>query len=92
MAEGYEATTLTGVTETPEGALVTGRAGDDTLVALMLAHEAPWVTPCSDGEAWTLDEEPVVVSLSAGAQVKLACGSRRGESHDRRAVVFRHPK
>jgi hypothetical protein len=92
VTEGFEATTLAGVTETNEGALVTGRAGDDAIVALLLTREAPWVAPCSEGDPWALGEEPVVVSLPPGAQVKLVCGSRRGESRDRRTVVFRHPK
>jgi hypothetical protein len=92
MTEGFEATTLAGVTETIDGALVTGRAGDDSIVAVLLTREAPWVSPCSNGDPWALGEEPIVVSLRPGAQAKLVCGSPRGDSRDRRTVVFRHPQ
>jgi len=104
VAEGFEATTLAGVTETREGAIVTGRAGDDAIVAMGLTHDAPWVAPCSEGDVstWTLDgdpaslsssrpETPGVIALAPGAQAKLVCGSARGEARDRKTVVFRHP-
>jgi hypothetical protein len=93
VAEGFEATTLDGVTETRDGALITGRAGDDAIVAIVLTREAPWASPCSAGDpgASSLEAEPVHVPLAPGAQVKLVCGAARGETRDRRTVVFRHP-
>ena len=95
IAEGFEPTVLDGITELPDGALITGRAGDDAVVAVQLARQAPWAILCSNGGAGrTLDGEPDFVPLAPGAEVKLACGHRPGEATmppGRRTVVFRHP-
>jgi hypothetical protein len=89
-ADGFEATTLDGVTEIDGGAVVTGRAGDDAIVAIQLTREAPWASPCSTGDPWTLGSDPGLVSLAPGAELKLACEPRVTGSRDRRTVVFRH--
>jgi hypothetical protein len=89
-ADGFEATTLDGVTEVEGGAVVTGRAGDDAIVAVQLTRDAPWISPCGTGDAWPLDGDPAIVSLAPGAQVKLACSPRAAGAKDRRTVVFRH--
>ena len=91
VTEGFEATTLEGVTEVDGGAQVTGRAGDDAIVAVQLTREAPWASPCSTGDAWTLGGDPAIVSLTPGAQVKLTCKPAALGLRDRRTVVFRHP-
>jgi hypothetical protein len=95
VATGFEATTLEGVTETPGGAEVTGRSGDDAIVALALKREAPWVVPCVlDGEAgspWESLDQPSAIPLGPGEKASLVCGARRGESRDKKTVVFRHP-
>lgn len=88
--EGFEPTTLDGVTETDDGAKVNGRGGSDAIVAVQLTHEDPWVSPCSEGAAWTLDHDPVVVPLQAGAQSTLSCVPKVAKASDRRTVVFRH--
>jgi hypothetical protein len=88
--EGFEATTLEGVTEADGGAIVMGRAGDDAIVAVQLTREPPWASPCGTEDAWALDGDPAVVSLAAGAQVKLSCLPRVTGPRDRRTVVFRH--
>jgi hypothetical protein len=94
VADGFEPTTLDGVTEVGDGALVTGRVGDDAVVALQLTREAPWVFPCSDdGTPWTLGGEPVVASLAPGARLKVVCVPRASPPTtlaERRTVVFRH--
>jgi hypothetical protein len=89
-AEGFEATTLDGVTDVEGGAIVVGRDGDDAIVAVQLTRETPWVSPCSTEEAWTLGGDPAVVSLAPGGQVKLGCTPRATGARDRRTVVFRH--
>jgi hypothetical protein len=90
LTDGFEATTLDGVTEVEGGALVTGRAGDDAVVAVQLTREAPWASPCSAGDPWSMDQDPAIVSLLPGAQVKLTCTPRAVAARDRRTVVFRH--
>jgi hypothetical protein len=100
VAEGFEPTTLEGVTETPLGARVTGRAGDDAIVALTQAKQAPWVALCHRGDDSNLEidvqtssESPEVtasVPLSPGAQLDLLCPLPGVELHDRKTVVFRH--
>ena len=45
IGEGYEATTLDGVTELGDGARSPGGAGDDAVVAVQMLREAPWVLP-----------------------------------------------
>jgi hypothetical protein len=91
VAEGFEPTTLDGVTEIGNGALVTGRAGDDAVVALQLTRETPWVLPCSEGTPWTLSGEPAIASLAPGAQLKVVCVPRAPAIlAERRTVVFRH--
>ncbi len=95
MGEGFEPTVQDGVTELGDGAVVTGRAGDDAILAIQLAGEPPWVSPCSsNGAAWTLDGEPAFTPLAPGAQIRLACTSSAGGGparSTRRTVVFRHP-
>jgi hypothetical protein len=88
--DGFDATTLDGVTEIEGGAIVTGRAGDDAIVAVQLTREAPWASPCSTGDPWRMDSDPGIVSLAPGAQLKLACEPKVTGARDRRTVVFRH--
>ncbi len=90
LTEGFDATTLDGVTELEGGALVTARAGDDAIVAVQLTRETPWASPCSAGDPWSLADDPATVPLLPGAQVKLACVPRVSGPRDRRTVVFRH--
>jgi len=89
-ADGFEATTLDGVTEIEGGAVVNGRGGSDAVVAVQLTGDRPWASPCSTGETWTVEGEPAVVSLAAGAQVTVSCMPRPPKKAQRRTVVFRH--
>ncbi len=89
-AEGYEATTLVGVTERGSEVVVTGRAGDDAIVAVQLTREPPWAAPCTMGTTWTLEGPPGVVPLRAGDDVILTCAAAGARPHDPRTVVFRH--
>jgi hypothetical protein len=88
VADGFETTTMDGVTDVEGGALVTGRGGSDGLVAVQLSRESPWVSPCTNLDPWTVGGDPAVVSLAPGAQVKLVCSPRAARDH--RTVVFRH--
>jgi hypothetical protein len=94
VAGGFEATTLEGVTETRDGALVTGRSGDDAIVAISLTRDAPWAAPCAeggDGGAPSEDLRGVLpIRLAPGETSKLTCGGRGSEARDRKTVVFRH--
>jgi hypothetical protein len=103
VAEGFEPTTLEGVTETPLGARVTGRQGDDKIVALSLLRQAPWAAPCRSVDAgppdspdadlsaaWEGGEVVGALPLAPGAQVDLVCAPRVNDVHERKTVVFRH--
>jgi hypothetical protein len=88
--EGFEPTTLEGVTEVPDGVRVMGRAGEDAIVAVGLAPKAPWALPYSDGIPWDLGDAPRVVPLEPGKTVKLASSSPSPVAlNARRTVVFR---
>lgn len=88
---GFEPTMLEGVTELPGGVRVTGRAGEDSVVAVGLAPRAPWAFPYTDGDAWELGEPPRVVELQPGTSVTLTTTPPPSTPVDkRRTVVFRH--
>jgi hypothetical protein len=88
--EGFEPTTLEGVTEVADGVRVMGRAGEDAIVAVGLAPRAPWALPYSDGIPWDLGDAPRVVSLEPGKTVKLTSSSPSPVPlNARRTVVFR---
>ena len=88
---GFEPTRLEGVTELPGGVRVTGRAGEDAVVAVGLSARPPWVLPYSDGVPWDLGDTPRVVTLKAGDAVTLAASPLSTTPLSaRRTVVFRH--
>jgi hypothetical protein len=92
---GFQPTALEGVTELPDGVRVTGRAGEDAIVAVGMAPRPPWVFPYGDGVPWDLGDAPPIVSLEPGASVKLVSSPRSSAPVEtRRTVVFRraiHP-
>ncbi|MGH7297360.1 MAG: hypothetical protein ACRELB_20660, partial [Polyangiaceae bacterium] len=91
--EGFEPTSLEGVTELPDGVRVIGRANEDAIVAVGLLSRAPWVVPYSDGTPWDLGDTPRVVPLQPGLAVKLGVSPPPSTPPDkRRTVVFRHAK
>jgi hypothetical protein len=90
-AQHYEPTARTGVVEEKDGVEVTGRDGDDRIVAIGVLSTSPWVLPYSEGAPWTLDGEPHSIALAAGERLHLV--SRPGSTAPpevRRTVVFRH--
>jgi len=91
-AQHYDATARADVIEEPTGIVVTGRAGDDRVIAVGLLSAAPWVLPYTDGEAWSLDSgEPRSIALAVGEAVHLvSLPPERVPPEVRRTVVFRH--
>jgi hypothetical protein len=88
--EGFEPTALEAVTELPDGVRVTGRAGEDAVVALGLVPKPPWVLPYTDGIPWDLGDAPREVPLKPGDSVKLATSPPPDAPlATRRTVVFR---
>jgi hypothetical protein len=88
--EGFEATSLEGVTELPDGVRVIGRAAEDAVVAIGLAPRPPWALPYSNGVPWDLGDAPRVVPLQPGETVKLVPATPPTAPLDtRRTVVFR---
>ena len=88
--DGFEPTTLVGVVEEASGVNVTGRGGDDAVVAVGLGPKAPWVFPYSDGQEWQLAGEPRVVELKPGERVVLSSvQTPTVPKEHRRTVVFR---
>jgi hypothetical protein len=92
---GFQPTDLEGVTELADGVRVTGRAGEDAIVAVGMAPRPPWVFPYGNGVPWDLGDAPPIISLEPGASVKLATSPRSSaDVETRRTVVFRrttHP-
>jgi hypothetical protein len=88
--DGFEPTTRAGVVEEPGGVIVSGRAGDDAVVAVGLASAAPYVFPYSDGVEWHIVEEPRIVKLMPGERVVLSSLEPPSVPLERRrTVVFR---
>jgi hypothetical protein len=87
---GFDPTVLEAVTELPPGVDVAGRAGEDAIVAIALEPEPPFAIPCTNGPAWNLDAEPLVIELPAGKHALLKHVSPVAASKEtRRTVVFR---
>lgn len=90
QGDGFEPTTLAGVVEEQSGVSVTGRGGDDAVVAVGLGPKAPWVFPYSDGTEWQLAGEPRIVDLKPGERVVLSSVQPPTvPKEQRRTVVFR---
>jgi len=88
--DGFEPTTLEGVTELGDGVRVVGRAGEDAVVAVGLGSKRPWAFPYTDAVPWDLGDPPRVVHLEPGQNVKLAASPPPNAPLDkRRTVVFR---
>ncbi len=88
---GFEPTRFEGLTELPRGVRVTGRAGEDAVVAVGFSAKPPWILPYSDGVPWDLGDAPRVVSLKAGDAVTLTSSQPSFMPLSaRRTVVFRH--
>jgi hypothetical protein len=87
---GFDPTVLEAVTELPTGVDVAGRAGEDAIVAIALEPQAPWAIPCTNGPAWRLDGDPLVIDLPAGKHAALTHMKPVASSKEaRRTVVFR---
>jgi hypothetical protein len=90
--DGFEATTLEGITELPDGVRVMGRAGEDAIVAVGLAPKPPWALPYTNGIPWDLGDAPRIVALEPGTTVKLTSSpAPTTPMNARRTVVFRRP-
>ncbi len=94
IRRGFEPTVLDGVKELDHGAEILGRAGDDSVVAVGIAPEAPWLVPYTDGPAWSVDGEPRVIPLLPGTRITLTPSKNAASLHApleaRRTIVFRH--
>lgn len=92
--DGFEPTTIEGITELDKGAEVLGRANEDTFVAFTLVPNAPWVFPYTDGPAWTIDGEPHVIPIKPLERVVVTPAAKTilPPKATRRTVVFRHQK
>jgi hypothetical protein len=91
-ALGFEPTVLEGVTELPGGVAVSGRAGEDSVVAVGIGPKPPYVFPYTDGPAWSLTSgAPRVVPLAPGDRITLASAPPpNAPVAARRTIVFRH--
>jgi hypothetical protein len=92
---GFQPTVLEGITELSDGVRVTGRAGEDAVVAVGIAPRPPWAFPYGNGVPWDLGDAPAIIALQPGASVKLVSSPRSNAAVEtRRTVVFRraaHP-
>lgn len=86
---GYEATTTEGVKDAQGGATVTGMGGKG-VIAVGLSRTRPWVSPLTDGPAWTLSGAPRVVQIPTGqTRVLRSAAPLAADPKDRRVVVWR---
>jgi hypothetical protein len=89
--EGYEPTTLEGVTELPGGVRIMGRAHEDAVVAVGLGPAPPWVFPYTDKDPWDLGDAPRSVAITPGKTVVLhTYPAQTAPEETRRTIVFRH--
>ena len=87
--DGFVATTLEALTETPMGVEVLGRTGEDAVFVVGVAPEAPWVYPLTDGPAWSLDGAPRIVPIKPLQRITFTSTVRAPPMQKRRTVVFR---
>ena len=94
MRRGFEPTVLDAVKEVDRGAEVLGRASEDSIVAVGIAPEPPWLVPYTDGDAWSIDDEPHVTPLAPGVRITVTPTKGAMPLHSaleaRRTIVFRH--
>jgi hypothetical protein len=93
--DGFEPTSLEGVTELPDGVRIVGRGGEDAIVAVGLEPKPPWALPYFEavkgGVPWDLGDAPREVPLKPGDAVKLVSSPpSTAPLAARRTVVFRH--
>jgi hypothetical protein len=93
--DGFEPTSLEGVTELPDGVRIVGRAGEDSVVAVGLEPKPPWALPYFEATPgsipWDLGDAPRVVPLRPGDSIKLTSSPLSTVPLGaRRTVVFRH--
>ncbi len=90
--EGFEPTTIEGVTELDKGVEILGRASEDAIVALALAPTTPWVFPYTDrpGASWNLESEPRIIPIRPLERITLPATTKTlAPKATRRTVVFR---
>jgi len=90
--EGFEPTTIEGVTELDKGVEILGRANEDAIVALALAPTAPWVFPYTDrpDATWNLESEPRIIPIKPLERITLTATTKTlAPKATRRTVVFR---
>lgn len=92
--EGFEPTTIEGITELDKGAEILGRANEDGIVAFTLVPNAPWVVPYTDGPAWSIEGEPRLVPIKTLERVVVTAAAKTTlpPKATRRTVVFRHQR
>lgn len=91
--QGFEPTTIEGVTELDRGAEILGRAKEDAFVAVSTAPVAPWVFPYTDGPPWSLDEgEPRVVPINPLERITVTSAIKLPPKGSRHTIVFRRQK
>jgi hypothetical protein len=70
-ALGFELTSLVGATFTPRGLKVTGRNGENEIVAIVVSAHKPYLHTLSAGAPWTL-AEPSITPLAPSDTLELA--------------------
>ncbi len=91
VAQHYEPTGRDGVEEDKDGVFVSGRQGDDRIIAIGVLSTPPYVLPYTEGVAWSLDGEPHSIPLPPGDRIHLTSIPWLKTPPDvRRTVVFRH--
>jgi hypothetical protein len=87
---GFEPTTIDGVEKTVWGAAISARKNLRHAVAIGITKKAPWFHPLSDGEPWSLDDEPHLVAMPTEGKLVVKAERMLGfDAASRDVVVWR---
>lgn len=87
-AQGFELTSLVGATFTPKGLKVSGRNGENEVVAMVVSANKPHLHTLSSGAPWTL-ADPGVTALAPSDTVELVATPRLTPGGPREFIVWR---
>jgi hypothetical protein len=91
VRQGFDPTILESVKETFGGGVeISGRQGEDRVIAVGLGPKPPYAVPLSNAAPWTLDGEPTVMPLAPGKRINIRNALLVPMPLDaRRTLVFR---
>lgn len=86
---GFKLTTSTNVKVLPNGVEVSGRSGENDVVAIVVSATQPFVHTLSSGEPWKLQDKPAIVELPTGKSELLTATPPFSPGGLKEALVWR---